>query len=72
MNKTETTSGGIGFGCILFCMFLVPLKLCNVIDWSWVWVCAPLWIPVAIALAIVLVIDIFAIIGAAIDSHLNG
>lgn len=27
----------------LFSIFLI-LKLCNVIDWSWWWVCSPLWI----------------------------
>lgn len=31
------------YSFILFVVFLV-LKLCNVIDWSWWWVTAPLWI----------------------------
>jgi 1,4-dihydroxy-2-naphthoate octaprenyltransferase len=33
----------------LFIVFLV-LKLCAVIAWPWLWVCAPLWIPLAIGL----------------------
>ena len=39
----NTTSGGIGFSSVLFIVFLI-LKLTHVIDWSWVWVFAPLWI----------------------------
>ena len=39
---------------ILFIVFLV-LKLTNVINWSWLWVTAPLWIPVSIALVLLLI-----------------
>jgi hypothetical protein len=53
-SNTKTSSNGIGFGTILFCIFLV-LKLTHVIDWSWLWVTAPLWIPLAIV-GIVLVV----------------
>lgn len=47
--SAETKSGGngIGFGTVLFIVFLV-LKLTGVIDWSWWWVTAPLWIPAAV------------------------
>ena len=38
---------------ILFIVFLV-LKLTNVINWSWWWVTAPLWIPSAIIIGIAL------------------
>lgn len=36
---------------ILFVIFLV-LKLTHLIDWSWWWVTAPLWIPVCLAVAV--------------------
>lgn len=39
---------------ILFVVFLV-LKLTDVIDWSWWWVTAPLWIPIAIIIIIFVV-----------------
>lgn len=39
--------GGIGLGGALFITFLV-LKLTGVIDWSWWWVTAPLWIGLAL------------------------
>ena len=42
-NKRVTVLGGIGFTGALTILF-VALKLCGVIDWSWVWVLAPIWI----------------------------
>ncbi|MEY4457280.1 MAG: phage FlagStaff [Bacteroidota bacterium] len=38
---------GLGFGTILFLIFLT-LKLTNFIQWSWLWVFAPLWIPIVL------------------------
>jgi len=35
---------GVGFCGALFLVFLV-LQLTEVIDWSWWWITAPLWIP---------------------------
>lgn len=37
----------------LLTVAFIVLKLCKVIDWSWWWVLAPLWIPIVLALAIV-------------------
>jgi hypothetical protein len=37
------------FLCNLTLLFM-GLRFCNVIDWSWVWVMAPLWIPLVIVL----------------------
>lgn len=44
-------SGGIGFSGLLTVLF-VGLKLTDVIDWSWWWVLAPLWLPAAILLSV--------------------
>jgi hypothetical protein len=44
-------SGGIGFAGLLAIVF-ITLKLTGYIDWSWVWVLAPLWIPVALIFVI--------------------
>lgn len=46
MSKSNS-SNGLGFGTVLFLIFMV-LKLTNYIDWSWWWITAPLWIPIAI------------------------
>ena len=46
--------GGL-FSTLLLVAFII-LKLCHVIEWAWVWVLAPLWIPFALWLIIVGVI----------------
>ena len=51
---------------ILFIVFLV-LKLTNVINWSWWWVTAPLWIPVSIALVVLLISSVILGIIAIIE-----
>lgn len=55
-NESSKSGNGIGIGTILFVVFLV-LKLTHVIDWSWWWVSAPLWIPAGI-LAVVGVVSL--------------
>lgn len=59
-NNNQNASGGIGFNSVLFVVFLV-LKLLHKIDWSWIWVTAPLWIPIAILFAFS-IIWVFAIV----------
>ena len=59
-NKT-TVSGGIGFSGLLTIVFIV-LKLCGVIDWSWIWVLAPMWVSIALCVAIILIVAIFSFI----------
>lgn len=34
----------------------IVLKLTGVINWSWLWVLAPIWIPTAITLAIIVIV----------------
>ena len=34
----------VGFAGLLAIVFII-LKLCSVIEWSWIWVLAPLWLP---------------------------
>jgi hypothetical protein len=46
-NTSNNSSNGLGIGTVLFIVFLV-LKLTHVIDWSWWWVTAPLWIPIVL------------------------
>lgn len=50
-ERNNTTAGGIGF-CGLLAVAFIVLKLTGVINWSWLWVLAPLWIPVVIAVGI--------------------
>lgn len=69
MSKTNVnvSGGGIGLGGVLFVVFLI-LKLCSVIDWSWWWVTAPLWIPVAFVLSILLVVLVVVGIAGVLDA----
>ena len=48
----------LGFLTLIF----ITLKLCHIIDWSWVWVLAPLWIPLSIVLAIAIVVFVVGLI----------
>lgn len=59
-NKTSATGGGI-FLSLLAVAFVV-LKLTGFIDWSWLWVLAPLWIPTAIAIVIILIVLVVAVV----------
>ena len=52
MKNNDYEYNGVSFLSISFLVFLV-LKLTNVIDWSWWWVTAPLWIPIIIFLCFV-------------------
>jgi len=67
MNKTNKTTtstkqvGGISFTCLLAILF-IGLKLTGVINWSWLWVLSPIWIPIAIVLALVIIILAFGML----------
>jgi len=56
-NIIVNTINTVSFSGLLFITFLV-LKLTHVIDWSWWWVCAPLWI----ALALLVLVGIICLI----------
>lgn len=54
-NKNdEASSSGISFGGALLLIF-ITLKLCKVIDWSWVLVLSPLWISLLLAVLVIVV-----------------
>ena len=66
-NTSNVAVGGTSFLNLLFLTFLV-LKLTKVIDWSWWWVTAPLWIP--FGLLLVLVVGLVApLIWAGVSNH---
>lgn len=56
-NNNRTNNSGVTSGSLLQIAFIV-LKLCGVIDWSWIWVLSPMWIGavVAVVCAVVYVI----------------
>lgn len=63
MEKKISITVGPGVGGLLGVLF-VALKLTGYIDWSWLWVLAPFWIPFAIFLGFLGFMLIIAIIAA--------
>lgn len=66
INKDKTTSNGVNFLELLFLLFL-GLKLANLINWSWIWVFAPIWIPALGVLLFFGVAFVYLIVANAID-----
>ena len=61
MEKKTETKIGLGFSEALTILF-IALKLCGVIDWSWLWVLSPIWITLSL-------IAVIAVIIVLIDKH---
>lgn len=62
-NNSNSTakSGGIGFLGLLTIVF-ITLKLTGYIDWPWLRVLAPLWVPAIVWIGVVIIA--FLVIGA--------
>ena len=54
MRNNRESTGGIGFTGLLTIAFIV-LKLCGVIDWSWMWILSPIWISIILVVVILLI-----------------
>jgi len=59
--ENNTSRNGIGFIGLLQVTFIV-LKLCGVIQWSWLWVLSPIWIGLIIDFIVLIIIIIIAAI----------
>lgn len=55
MKKKDNQVTGVGF-CGLLTIAFIVLKLVGIINWSWVWVLAPIWIPILIVLIVLFVL----------------
>ncbi len=51
VNENKKASGSVGV-CGLLGVAFVVLKLCGVIDWPWLWVTSPFWLPFAVGLVL--------------------
>lgn len=51
----KTSGGGIGF-CGLLAIVFIVLKLLGIIQWSWVWVLSPIWIPLIIVIILFIIL----------------
>jgi predicted tellurium resistance membrane protein TerC len=66
MADSNSSAGGISFAGALTLLF-IGLKLGHVINWSWWWVLAPLWISAAVALALFVMILLITITAALVS-----
>lgn len=57
-NNNAPINGGIGF-CGLLTIAFIVLKLIGQIEWPWIWVFAPMWMPIAIVVVYIITICIF-------------
>lgn len=55
----------------LLTIAFIVLKLCGVINWAWIWVFAPLWIPIVLVVGVYLIVVFFSLIFALIASKLD-
>ena len=54
-ENNVNVSSGIGFMGVLQIVFIV-LKLVKVINWSWIWVLSPTWVPFSITVICLLIV----------------
>ena len=62
MNNERNNTTVVWALCGLFDISLIVLKLTGVINWSWLWVLAPIWIPTAITLAIIVIVLVVVLV----------
>lgn len=71
-NVKVNVTPGINFVGLLTIVF-ITLKLCKVIDWSWLWILAPIWAPIAFVLVagllVICLVGIFYLIKFGIEKH---
>lgn len=65
-NKKISINFG-GYSFTLAIVFLV-LKLTHVIDWAWIWIFAPVWIPLALVSSFLLIYFLALIIIAIVTA----
>ena len=52
--SNEEKGGGVGVLAVVGIVFII-LKLCKLINWSWIWVLAPFWAPTALVIIIIVI-----------------
>lgn len=54
-NNTVHTTLKLNWSILLAVIFTI-LKLCHVIEWSWVWVLSPMWISFIVGVIIIVTV----------------
>jgi hypothetical protein len=55
--SNESKGGGVGICTVVGIVFII-LKCCGVLNWSWVWILSPFWIPVALVIFLLIILGI--------------
>ena len=55
MKNNKSNGGSIGLSGLLGLAFIV-LKLCGVINWSWLWVLSPFWIGFVLTIILTIMV----------------
>lgn len=63
MSSNSSGGGGIGFFGMLAILF-IALKLTGHVQWSWLWVLCPIWIPVSLAVVMLLGVLVLGLIAS--------
>lgn len=69
-TSSSNHSGGIGFFGLLAIVF-ITLKLTHYIDWTWLWVLSPIWLPLGVVFGIFAAIAIFALLAVGVSALLT-
>ena len=59
-DSNGNSGDGIGFISALQIVFIV-LKLCKVINWSWLWVLSPFWLSTILGIIFIIIVIFLAI-----------
>ena len=68
MDENKKISINFGGGGFTLSLIFLILKLTHVIDWAWVWIFAPVWIPLALGASILLIYFLVLIIAAIVTA----
>lgn len=69
--KENKQQGGIGFFGLLTILF-IGLKLTGYVNWSWVWVLSPIWLPSVIVIVVFVLFLVFRLLKDAIEKKRRG
>lgn len=61
MASNSNNSSGSFFTSGLAVLF-IGLKLTGYINWPWVWVLAPIWVPIAVVVVILVIAGLIALV----------
>ena len=66
-NNSAKGIGCVGLFVVLLGVAFIVMKIAGVIDWSWLWVLAPIWIYVGLGVIAVIAVLILAFISSLIN-----